>query len=163
MKRLFTVGLLALVACDRSEAPPESEAGDATRNVPATVRYDQYGAAGDLTPPSGELVNPVNADASAVQQGAALFGTMNCDGCHGAGGLGFTGPSLVDGRWRYGGEDGALFHSIFYGRPNGMPAYGGLLSDDTVWQLVTYIQSQPVPGIVPTVTWPLSKLAGDSQ
>jgi cytochrome c oxidase cbb3-type subunit 3 len=78
---------------------------------------------------------------------------MNCDGCHGGGGVGFVGPSLVDGRWRYGADDGALFRSIFYGRPRGMPAYGGLLSDVTVWQLVTYMRTQPVPGVVPTVAW----------
>ena len=159
MKRICAIGLLALAACGRSEPP--SEAVDATRNAPATVRYDQYGAAGDLAPPAEGLVNPVSADTGAVQQGAALFGTMNCDGCHGGGGLGFTGPSLVDGRWRYGGEDGALFHSIFYGRPHGMPAYGGLLSDATVWQLVTYIQSQPLPDVVPTVAWPSRELADD--
>jgi cytochrome c oxidase cbb3-type subunit 3 len=79
---------------------------------------------------------------------------MNCDGCHGGGAVGFVGPSLVDGRWRYGGEDGALFHSIFYGRPRGMPAYGGILSDTTIWQLVTYVRSQPLPGVVPTAAWP---------
>ena len=33
-----------------------------------------------------------------------LFGAMNCDGCHGGGGVGWVqGPSLADGRWRYGG------------------------------------------------------------
>src|SRR3989449_8312097 len=36
----------------------------------------------------------------------------NCDGCHGGGAVGWVGPSLVDGRWRYGGADGAVFHSI---------------------------------------------------
>jgi mono/diheme cytochrome c family protein len=113
MKRIFTVGLLALVACGQSGPSAESQAGDATRNVPAAVRYDQYGAAGDLAPPAESLVNPFGTDTSVVQQGELLFGTMNCDGCHGGGGLGFTGPSLVDGRWRHGGEDGALFHSIF--------------------------------------------------
>ena len=32
----------------------------------------------------------------AARQGGVLFNVMNCDGCHGAGGLGFVGPSLVD-------------------------------------------------------------------
>jgi mono/diheme cytochrome c family protein len=162
VRRIFTVGLLALVACSPSGPPTESTAAGETRNVPVAVRYDQHGTAGDLAPPAEDLLNPVAADARAVQQGATLFGTMNCDGCHGGGGLGFTGPSLVDGRWRYGGDDGALFHSIFYGRPNGMPAYGGLLSDATVWQLITYIQSQPLPNVVPTVAWPSPELAGNT-
>jgi cytochrome c oxidase cbb3-type subunit 3 len=118
------------------------------------VRYDQYGSAGNLAPPAEDLVNPFSGDPSAAEQGEVLFGAMNCDGCHGGGAVGFVGPSLVDGRWRYGGEDGALFHSIFYGRAHGMPAYGGILSDTTVWQLVSYVRSQPVPGVVPTAAWP---------
>jgi cytochrome c oxidase cbb3-type subunit 3 len=117
------------------------------------VRYDQYATAGDLAPPGEDMVNPFSRDPSAGEFGEALFSAMNCDGCHGGGGVGFVGPSLIDGRWRYGGDDSALFQSIFYGRPRGMPAYGGLLADATVWQLITYMQSQPVPNVVPTVAW----------
>jgi len=153
VKTVLALASLALTACG-GPGPADSAAGSTAPNVPAAVRYDQYGFAGDLAPPATTLVNPVGEDPSAIQQGELLFSTMNCDGCHGAGGLGFTGPSLADGRWRYGGEDGALFHSIFYGRARGMPAYGGLLADDTVWQLVTYIQSRPLPGVVPTAAWP---------
>jgi mono/diheme cytochrome c family protein len=77
---------------------------------------------------------------------------MNCEGCHG-GAVGFQGPSLVDGRWRYGGSDGAVFTSIFYGRPRGMPAYGGILSTSGVWKIVTYLRAQPAPKNVPTQVW----------
>jgi cytochrome c oxidase cbb3-type subunit 3 len=153
VKPALGVVLLALAACG-GPGPAESEAGKTPRNAPAAVRYDQYGAAGDLAPPAEDLVNPLSGDSDAVAKGEALFSAMNCDGCHGGGGIGFVGPSLVDGRWRYGGEDGALFQSIFYGRPRGMPAYGGMLADPTVWQLISYIRSQPVPGVVPTVAWP---------
>ena len=142
--------LFALAACG---GPAGTESDDASANVPASVRYDQHGIAGNLEPPAADLVNPFSDDAAAAQQGAMLFDTMNCSGCHGGGALGVVGPSLVDGRWRYGGGDGELYHSIFYGRPRGMPAYGGLLSDDTIWQLVTYVRSQPVPDVVPTVVW----------
>ena len=150
---ILALALLALASCG-GPGPADSETVTAERNLPAAVRYDQYGSAGNLAPPADDLVNPFDGDPSAAEQGEVLFGTMNCDGCHGGGGLGFVGPSLVDGRWRYGGEDGALFHSIFYGRSHGMPAYGGLLSDATVWQLVTYVRSQPLPGVVPTAAWP---------
>ena len=152
-KPVLAVILLALASCGGPE-PDESETVTAARNLPAAVRYDQYGSAGNLAPPAEQLVNPFNGDPTAAEQGEVIFGAMNCDGCHGGGGLGFVGPSLVDGRWRYGGEDGALFHSIFYGRARGMPAYGGLLSETTVWQLVTYIRSQPMPDVVPTAAWP---------
>lgn len=146
--------LLALVACgEPGPGPADSETGK-VRNVPPSVRYDQYGSAGNLAPPAETLSNPLSEDPDAAEQGEVLFGAMNCDGCHGGGAVGFVGPSLVDGRWRYGGDDGELFHSIFYGRAHGMPAYGGILSDATVWQLVTYVRSQPVPDVVPTVAWP---------
>jgi mono/diheme cytochrome c family protein len=78
---------------------------------------------------------------------------MNCDGCHGGGALGWVGPSLVDGRWRYGGTDAALYQSIFYGRPRGMPGYGGIMSPSAIWKVVAYIRAQPVPADVPTERW----------
>ena len=123
-------------------------------NVPGAVSYAQHAIAGGVVPPAIELKNPVAGDAAAAQQGEKFFAAMNCDGCHGVGAVGWVGPSLVDGRWRFGGEDGAVFHSIFYGRPRGMPAYGGILSSTTIWQLVTYLRTQPVPKEVPTVAWP---------
>lgn len=155
MKLAALLVLLTLAACGGPEpASRESQTAQSGRDGPAAVRYDQYGSAGSVSPPADTLANPLVSDPTASQQGALLFDAMNCSGCHGGGGVGFVGPSLVDGRWRYGGEDGALFHSIFYGRANGMPAYGGLLSDTSVWQLVAYVQSQPVPDVVPTVVWP---------
>jgi cytochrome c oxidase cbb3-type subunit 3 len=99
------------------------------------------------------MANPLAHDSSAAIAGETLFGAMNCDGCHGGGATGWVGPSLVDGRWRYGGSDGAVFQSIFYGRPRGMPAYGGILAPDAVWKLVSYIRAQPVPKEVPTLSW----------
>src|SRR6266566_3488551 len=63
------------------------------------------------------------------------------------------GPSGAAGRWRYGGADGAIFHSIYYGRPRGMPAFGGLLPPDAIWKLVTYLQGL-APAVDPaTVSW----------
>jgi cytochrome c oxidase cbb3-type subunit 3 len=117
--------------------------------VPAGLVY------GEADVPSGMagLVNPYSGDADAVVAGEKLFASMNCDGCHGGGALGFTAPSLADGRWRFGGEDGAVFQSIFYGRPHGMPAYGGMLPADAVWMLVTYVKTRPVPREVPTAAW----------
>lgn len=105
------------------------------------------------SPPAASLSNPYSGDANAAVAGEKLFASMNCDGCHGGGALGFTAPSLADGRWRFGGEDGAVFHSIYYGRPHGMPAYGSILPADAVWMLVTYVKTRPVPREVPTAAW----------
>jgi cytochrome c oxidase cbb3-type subunit 3 len=152
VKVVLLLTVLLVSACD-SPAPGDPATENATPVTPLAVRYDVYGAAGGNVPPAQTLVNPLGDDANAAEQGKVLFSAMNCDGCHGGGGAGFVGPSLIDGRWRYGDDDGALYHSIFYGRPQGMPAYGGMLSDATVWQLISYVRSQPVPGSVPTMSW----------
>ena len=96
---------------------------------------------------------PHNGDAAVAQKGALMFAAMNCDGCHGGDASGWVGPSLSDQRWRYGGADSEVFNSIYYGRPKGMPAFGGTLGVDGVWTLVTYIRSLPVPSTVPTESW----------
>src|SRR5439155_930144 len=82
-------------------------------------------------------------------EGERTFSAMNCDGCHGGGAMGWVGPSLRDGRWRYGGSDGEIFQSIYYGQPHGMPAYGGLLPPGAIWKVVTYLQLLEPPANVP--------------
>jgi cytochrome c oxidase cbb3-type subunit III len=92
-------------------------------------------------------------DRAAADRGGQVFLAMNCEGCHGYGASGAVGPSLVDGRWRYGGADAAVFESIYSGRPRGMPAFGGILSPSAIWQVVSYLRAQPVPADVPTERW----------
>ena len=120
---------------------------------PQAIHYESHISAGGVLPPGATLSNPHRGDEQTAETGARLFVTMNCDGCHGGGAVGWVGPSLADGRWRYGGADGAIFQSIFFGRPKGMPAYGGMLGTEGVWTLVTYLQSLPVPENVPTQSW----------
>jgi cytochrome c len=120
--------------------------------IPA-IRYEAHIAAGGVAPPAGQLVVPPKRFASDVTAGQGLFSSMSCDGCHGGGALGWQGPSLVDGRWRYGGADEEIFQSIFYGRPKGMPAYGGVLGAEGVWMIVRYLKAQPVPAVVPTTSY----------
>ena len=103
--------------------------------------------------PDAVLHNPYAGQARSATEGEKLFRSMNCDGCHGGGASGWVGPSLSDGRWRYGGSDGAVFESIFYGRPNGMPGFGGRLTPAITWKLVTYLRSLPLPKAVPTQSW----------
>jgi cytochrome c oxidase cbb3-type subunit 3 len=97
---------------------------------------------------------PLRGEANAAKHGQTLFDAMNCDGCHGGGGSGYVGPSLIDGRWRFGGDEGEVFRSIRDGHAQGMPAYGVMLTDATIWQLVTYLQSLPLAKDVPTLAWP---------
>ena len=109
--------------------------------------------AGDTAVPGGSLRNPHAGDAAVARNGALLFTAMNCDGCHGSDATGWVGPNLGDGRWRYGGADAEVFNSIYFGRPRGMPAFGGTLGVEGVWTLVTYLRSLPPPPDIPTESW----------
>ncbi len=142
------IACVAMGACVQCDA----EAGD-TSDVSAAIRYEANISAGGVNPPGVVLKNPHQDDRQSAQTGERLFSTMNCDGCHGGGALGSIGPSLVDGRWRYGGADEEIFHSIFYGRPKGMPAYGGVLGSEGTWMIIAYLKSQPVPNVVPTTLY----------
>lgn len=126
--------------------------GDAS--TPPSVRNEAIVAAGGLVPAAAQPRNPFASDSASVPEGARLFTVMNCDGCHSGGAVGGVGPSLVDGRWRYGGSDGEVFHSIYYGRPRGMPAYGGILPPAGIWKIMTFLRSQPRPSDLPTQSWP---------
>ncbi|MFN2399147.1 MAG: cytochrome c [Gemmatimonadaceae bacterium] len=88
-----------------------------------------------------ELRNPFEGDKRALATGAQLFVAYNCIDCHGADGSGAMGPSFQDGRWHFGGSPGAVFESIYQGRPDGMPAWGGRISNDQIWMLTTYLLS----------------------
>jgi cytochrome c oxidase cbb3-type subunit 3 len=126
----------------------------AQRVAPPAVVYDQHIPVGGNLPPGDSLTNPTNNDPKAAENGGKLFAAFNCDGCHAGGAVGFVGPSLADGRGRYGGTDGEIYTSIFYGRPRGMPAWGGTLPSDAIWQLVSYLQSlQPAKDTLSTTSW----------
>lgn len=141
-------GLAALVMVVAACSGPDSGASTSSSSDAGGRLF-----AGGVAPPTEILENPLDSDADAVVVGEGFFGAMNCGECHGAGGVGFVGPSLVDGRWRYGGADGELYQSIHAGRPRGMPAYGGILADAAIWSIVTYLRAQPIPENVPTQSW----------
>lgn len=150
--RTLTVrlGLAALVGC----GPAGRDGGDRLASQgPPLARADQHIAVEGRVPAGAEPVNPYRGDPKSAAEGGKLFTTMNCDGCHGGGATGFIAPSLADGRWRYGGSDGAIYQSIYGGRPQGMPGYGGVLKPPIIWKLVSYLQSLPVPAAVPTQSW----------
>jgi cytochrome c len=147
-----TRDIIAVIAGALVAATACKAGGEGAKETGQTVESEDRIPAGGVLPAANALSAPrpdnINPDA-----GANLFSSMNCDGCHGGGAIGWVGPSLVDGRWRYGGADEEMFTSIFYGRPKGMPAYGGVIGTDGVWMLVSYIKSQAVPTVVPTTSW----------
>jgi cytochrome c oxidase cbb3-type subunit III len=75
-----------------------------------------------------------------VNQGKRLFRWYNCNGCHAQGG-GNMGPPLMDDKWLYGHRPAEIYASIVEGRPKGMPAFGGRIPEDQLWQLVAYVRS----------------------
>jgi cytochrome c oxidase cbb3-type subunit III len=84
--------------------------------------------------------SPYDENAYAVNQGKRLFRWYNCNGCHSMGGGGI-GPPLMDSEWKYGSEPQNIFATIMRGRPEGMPSFGGHISEDQVWQIVAYVRS----------------------
>ena len=97
-----------------------------------------------IPPPKASLMKPLHANdernAYAMSQGKTLFQWFNCNGCHSDGGGGM-GPALMDEVWRYGNDPQDIYATIMEGRPNGMPAFRGRISEDQAWQLVAYVRS----------------------
>jgi cytochrome c oxidase cbb3-type subunit III len=90
------------------------------------------------------LTNPFDGDPQVKTVGSQLYVAYNCVDCHGVDGSGAMGPSLADGRWHFGGTASEVFESIYQGRPEGMPAWGGRISDADIWRLVAYVRSLEV-------------------
>jgi len=150
---LLAAATLAGACREQSAVPPASTTTKGSENALVISRHDDRVFAGGLMPPAERVVNTEAHNAKAAEEGAALFTSMNCDGCHGGGAVGAVGPSLTDGRWRYGGTDADIFRSIAEGRPKGMPSFGGALQPAMIWRLVAYIKSLPPPKDVPTESW----------
>jgi cytochrome c oxidase cbb3-type subunit III len=154
-KSMVIIGVLVVtVSCGRERTAATTSEAASQKEAPPAIRYEDHIWAAGLPPPAGDLSRPEPSSPQSAKDGQALFSSMNCDGCHAGDASGQVGPSLSDGRWRYGGQDEEIFNSIFYGRPQGMPAYGGLLGQGGVWLLVSYLKSLPKPESVPTVSVP---------
>jgi cytochrome c oxidase cbb3-type subunit 3 len=57
---------------------------------------------------------------------------------NGGGGMG---PALSNRQWIYRSSPANIYLSIAQGRSAGMPAFGAMLPDRTIWELVAYIQN----------------------
>jgi cytochrome c oxidase cbb3-type subunit 3 len=133
----------ATMPATAAPAVPQQSAAQAGQDLAGRfVSHAEHIQPGMVTPPAGlALRNPHEGDPAAVATGAKLFIAYNCLDCHGADGSGAMGPSLADGRWHFGGAPAEVFESIYQGRPEGMPAWGSLISPDQIWMLVSYVRS----------------------
>jgi cytochrome c oxidase cbb3-type subunit III len=134
---LMATSVLFAGGCERERREYQSAP---TSNAPPRPRLSTL-------QPGAALANPVDPvglhyenNAYHITQGGRLFRWYNCNGCHGNGG-GSIGPALMDDQWRYGGRIDEIHSSILEGRPNGMPAWRGKLTDQQAWQLSAYIRA----------------------
>jgi cytochrome c oxidase cbb3-type subunit 3 len=144
MSSLFRDRCLAAAAVAAMAAGCQREQSDTRgtplgETVPGAPSDTVFPGAGKL-PPLDPRAAAYEGNAPAVAKGQQLFTWMNCVGCHSHGGGGM-GPALMDGKWRYGGRIDQIATSIAQGRPNGMPAWSGKLTDQQIWQLAAYVRS----------------------
>src|SRR5215475_3863779 len=91
--------------------------------------------------------NPYAGDARVAKLGESQF-RANCAFCHGLGARGGgRGPDLTRAQKKHGNADGDLFRTISQGvpgtamPPNGATQQGVGMTDDEIWQVITYIRS----------------------
>ena len=133
-----TAVVVALVGgCERERREYRSapESGPTTR-----PRLTDFQPGTPITEIPGTTGARYEGNAFHINQGARWFRWFNCNGCHGAGG-GAMGPALMDDQWRYGGRIDQIHATILDGRPNGMPAWRGKITDQQAWQLSAYVRA----------------------
>lgn len=134
---------------DTTRVTAPAPAATSARPLPDSLRFVDHPQHIQLgrtapNPKALRLTNPLESDPQVKTVGSQLYHSYNCIDCHGMDGSGAMGPSLADGRWRFGGTPAEVFESIYQGRPDGMPAWGGRISDADIWRLVAYVRSLEV-------------------
>src|SRR5215471_2590424 len=94
--------------------------------------------------------NPLAGDATAAKAGASEF-RINCALCHGLGARGGgRGPDLTRAQKKHAHNDADMFQIISNGIPgtampaNGTNGQGVGMTDEEIWQIITYIRSVEV-------------------
>ncbi len=97
--------------------------------------------------PAGAQKNPLAANPKAAKAGEFEF-RINCALCHGLGARGGgRGPDLTRAHKLHGDTDADMFHNISTGIPgtampaNGTNGQGVGMTDEEIWQIVTYLRS----------------------
>src|ERR1700745_1043577 len=95
-------------------------------------------------------VNPFAGDPKAAKAGEFEF-RINCAFCHGLGAQGGgRGPDLTRAQKRHGSSDAEMFQNISNGIPgtampaNGTNGQGVGMTDEEIWQIITYLRSVQV-------------------
>ncbi|MEP4078081.1 PQQ-dependent sugar dehydrogenase [Haloferula sp.] len=81
--------------------------------------------------------------------------TNLCSGCHGKDMTGGQGPSLIDGNWKHGDTDNAIFQTILKGNLDlGMTPWEGILTDKQIRSLVILIREKEKAALATGITFP---------
>src|SRR4051812_33684135 len=135
---LLLFSFVYLAGCERERreysTTPLPETG------PAAVTQSELRPGAWSPPASDPRAHEYESNAYHINQGERMFRWFNCNGCHGSGG-GDIGPALMDAEWRYGGSIDQIVASIVQGRPDGMPAFGGKIPPQQIWQLAAYVRA----------------------
>jgi len=102
-------------------------------------------------PESRPARNPLEGNAQAISNGAAMFRTR-CAGCHGPDAHGYLGPDLT-GFWAAGGTDDRMFDTVRRGVPGTemIAADPQRVLDKEIWQMLAYVRTlSAVPAAPPT-------------
>jgi len=137
---LLLLGSAALLVAGCSREERHSRSNPVGETVGAGPSPDTIFPGGTTPPPLDPRARLYDNNAPAIAEGQQLFTQMNCVGCHSHGGGGM-GPALMDDEWRYGSRIDQIATTIAEGRPNGMPAWRGKLTDDQIWKLAAYVRS----------------------
>ena len=122
-------------------APPPPSLYSGSIPAAALLRVPVTGVMPGDVNTAPNIKNPLASDPNAVQRGMKDFDAFNCSGCHAANGAGGMGPSLSNNVWLYRSSPANIYLTIVQGRSKGMPAFGAMLPDQVIWELVSYIQS----------------------
>lgn len=144
--------LAALLLAGCHQGPPAAAPGPPSAHDDVVVSALTPGpgrdiSVSDLDPRAAAYYN----NAEAVNTGKRLFGQYNCSGCHSNGGGGMA-PALMDDIWIYGGRLDQIHDTLVQGRPNGMPAWGGKIPDEQLWQIAAYVRSMSLPQTIAAAT-----------
>jgi len=121
--------------------PPQINANTPSEAYGQLLRVPTNTIIPGAVPVRPQVTNPALEDPAAPQRGLLAFNAFNCVGCHMGNGGGGMGPALSSGNFIYGDEPENIFLTIVQGRPKGMPAWGSVLPNQTIWDLVTYIRN----------------------
>lgn len=153
-------GLLLVLASPASaqDNPPAQvpPAHSLASNAPAQEHTDVQGEGALLDTPLVHIVpgevspgpkfeNPMASDPMSAQRGMKFFKSFNCVGCHAPNGGGGMGLSLSNAAFKFGSDPANIYLVISHGAPLGMPAWGSILPDSVIWDLVSYIKSISTP------------------